>query len=186
MIRIFYRQSRDIHSFLNSNTSVSRTNYLRILAVASVDILLTLPIGVTNVILNVISAKTSAGIHFYWGWNFLHTDWKPVDYSYADIKSLGTATLAGLYFSIWTSPVLAFVIFGLFGATTEARASYWRIICTVGSWVGWKPALRTRKGQQSLGEIEFGARPQDMSFGDVEMGPGYALSFSIGSLSRSK
>ncbi|KZV68525.1 STE3-domain-containing protein [Peniophora sp. CONT] len=181
VIRTFYRQSRDVHSFLNSNTSVSRTNYLRILALASVDVLLTLPVGIANIILSVTTAVAQGELPFYWGWNLLHTDWEPVGVLYVEIKSFGTATLAQFYFNNWTSPVLAFVIFGLFGITSEARASYWRIICTIGGWVGWKPTARTRKGQQSLGEIEFGARPQDMSLGDVEMGPGYALPLFEGS-----
>ncbi|KZV68516.1 STE3-domain-containing protein [Peniophora sp. CONT] len=176
VIRTFYRQSRDIHSFLNSNTSVSRTNYLRILVLASIDILLTLPIGIASMILDVIANVAQGGFPFYWGWNFLHTAWEPVGDSYAEIKALGTATLAEVYFVQWTSPVLAFVVFGLFGITSEARASYWRIMCNIGGWVGWRPTvLRAMNGLASLGEIEFGARPQDTSLRDVEMGPGCVL-----------
>lgn len=175
---IFYRQHRDIHSFLNSNTSVSRINYVRILTLASVDILLTLPIGVVNIALKATSfLEQNQKLPFYLGWTFLHTAWEPVSYSYTETKGSGTATLAQIYFTLWTSPVLAFTIFGLFGITSEARASYWRILCAVGSWVGWKPTLRAGNGKASLGEIEFGARPQDRSLGDVEMGPGCVLCF---------
>ncbi|KZV68511.1 STE3-domain-containing protein [Peniophora sp. CONT] len=173
VIVMFYRQNRDMHSFLNSNTSVSRTNYVRILALASVDILLTLPIGVANIVLKATSfLEQNQKLPFYWGWTFLHTHWEPVSYSYTETKGSGTAALAQIYFTQWTSPVLAFTIFGLFGITSEARASYWSIICTVGGLFGWKPTPRARNKRSSLGEIEFGARPQDMSLGDVEMGPG--------------
>ncbi|KZV68506.1 hypothetical protein PENSPDRAFT_634260 [Peniophora sp. CONT] len=168
--RLFYRQSRDINSFLNSNTSVSRTNYLRILILASIDVLLTLPIGITAIALRVFSKLAQGPLPFHWSWTFIHTDWEPQSMSYARIKSFGTANLAQFYFLQWTSPVLAFAIFGLFGLTPEARASYWRTIYVVGRWVGWKPTPRKCNEVMSLGEIDFGTRPLDVSLGDIEMG----------------
>lgn len=157
---------------LHSNPSISHSNYFRILVLASVDILLTLPIGIVSLTLNIVGALSALNdVPFYRGWTFLHADWEPEGISYAEIQAYGTATLAESYFGQWSSPVLAFVIFGLFGVTPEARASYWRIICTVGGWFGWKPTPRPRNGQASLGEIEFGARPvQDTSGFDLEMG----------------
>ncbi|KZV71177.1 STE3-domain-containing protein [Peniophora sp. CONT] len=168
--RTYYRQRRDIDSFLRSNSSVSRTNYLRILALASIDIFFTLPIGVVNIVLEILGPLSAITSPFYLGWTFLHTDWEPEGYSDASLQADGTATLAQAYFAQWSSPVLAFAIFGLFGITPEARASYWRIIWTVGGWFGWKPTPRARSGQASLGEIEFGGRPQDASGYDLEMG----------------
>ncbi|KZV65159.1 STE3-domain-containing protein [Peniophora sp. CONT] len=170
--RTYYRQRRDIDSFLRSDSSVSRTNYLRVLVLASIDILLTLPSGIVNTTLDIVYALSPPrDFPFYPGWTLLHSDWEPVGVSYAELQAGGTASLAQFYFSQWTSPVLAFVIFGLFGVTSEARTSYWRIICTVGGWFGWKPTPRARNGQASLGDIEFGARPaQDTSGYDLEMG----------------
>ncbi|KZV65150.1 STE3-domain-containing protein [Peniophora sp. CONT] len=169
--RMYYRQRRDADSFLSSNSSVSRTSYLRIFILASIDILLTLPVGIVTLTLD-ITAALSPGFpfSFYPGWTFVHSNWEPVGIPYADIQADGTVQLALIYFSQWTSPVLAFAIFGLFGVTSEARTSYWRIVCTVGGWFGWKPTPRGRNGRGSLGEIEFGARPQDISAFDVEMG----------------
>lgn len=170
--RTYYRQRRDIDSFLRSNSSVSRTNYLRILVLASIDVLLTLPIGIVNITLEIVYALSPPKEYpFYPGWALLHSDWELEGVSYAELQVSGTAELAQFYFSQWASPVLAFAIFGLFGVTSEARASYWRIICTVGGWFGWKPTPRARNGQASLGEIEFGARPvQDTTGYDLEMG----------------
>ena len=174
---MLYRQNSDINDFLRSTTSVSRKTYFRILALASIDIMLTLPIGIVNVVLNATAALAQGGLPFYWGWSVLHTDWEPVGISYADLKANGTASLGQFYFSHWTSPALAFVIFGLFGLSSEARASYWYIACTVGTWFGLRSSARMQFGQASLGEIEFGARQQDQSAsqGDVEMGFGCVL-----------
>ncbi|VDB95527.1 unnamed protein product [Peniophora sp. CBMAI 1063] len=137
VVRVFYRHSREIDQFLQSNNSVSRPNYFRILALASIDVLLTLPFGIATIV-------------------------------------FGPFGVAQFYFTNWTSPILAFVIFGLFGVTSEARASYRRIICTVCGWFGWKPTLRTRRARSPLGDIEFGERPaqNSMSLG-LESNPSY-------------
>ncbi|VDB95513.1 unnamed protein product [Peniophora sp. CBMAI 1063] len=172
--RVFYRHSREIDNFLQSNDSVSRTNYFRILALASIDVLLTLPIGIATVVLDVKDSLSLGPISFYLGWTYDHTDWQPESLSYTDTVSQGTFEVAQLYFTYWTSPILAFVIFGLFGVTSEARVSYWRIICTICGWFGWKPTLRTRRARSPLGDIEFGERAarNSMSLG-LESNPSY-------------
>ncbi|VDB95781.1 unnamed protein product [Peniophora sp. CBMAI 1063] len=163
--RIFYRHSREINQFLRSNNSVSRANYFRILVLASIDILLTLPMGVATIFLVVKAAVSSGNFPFYFGWTFDHTGWQPESFSYASIVSEGPFSVAQIYFVQWTSSVLALVIFGLFGLTSEARASYWRIICTVGGWFGWQP-IKLRVAHRlcsPLGDIEFGERPAQNS-----------------------
>ncbi|VDB95515.1 unnamed protein product [Peniophora sp. CBMAI 1063] len=172
--RVFYRHGREIDNFLQSNSSVSRTNYFRILALASIDVLVTLPIGIATIVLGVKNLLSVGSIPFYFGWTYDHTDWQPESYSYTDIVSEGSFEVAEFYFIQWTSPVLAFTIFALFGVTSEARASYWRIICTVCGWFGWKPTLRTRRARSPLGDIEFGERParNSMSLG-LESNPSY-------------
>ncbi|KZV63365.1 fungal pheromone STE3G-protein-coupled receptor [Peniophora sp. CONT] len=170
VIRMFYRQRRDMNQFLQSNNLVSRTNYFRIFALASIDVLLTLPIGIAAIVILVTDVLAQIGhCPLYAGWTLLHTDWEPVGLSYAELKAHGTSTIAQLYFTQWSAPVLAFAIFGLFGVTAEARASYWCVICTVGGWFGWKPPIRTRKARSPMGTMEFGERPQETSFNlDIE------------------
>ncbi|VDB95525.1 unnamed protein product [Peniophora sp. CBMAI 1063] len=172
--RVFYRHSREIDNFLQSNDSVSRTNYFRILALASIDVLLTLPFGIATVVLEVKNLLASGTIPLYFGWTYDHTDWQPESYSYTFIVSEGTFDVAQLYFAKWTSPILAFAIFGLFGVTSEARASYWRIICTLCGWFGWKPTLHARRARSPLGDIEFGERPAQNSMSlSLESNPSY-------------
>ncbi|KZV61584.1 hypothetical protein PENSPDRAFT_643237 [Peniophora sp. CONT] len=158
--RIFYRQSRDINRFLHSNGSVSRTNYLRILALASIDILLTLPVGIVNIALSVSSNLAQGGFSFYPGWDVVHGDWTPIVYTYAELKAFGPSTLAEYYFAYWASPALAFTIFGLFGLTAEARASYWCIICAVCSRLGWDLTTREQDARSTSGTIDFAVQPR--------------------------
>lgn len=168
---MFYRQRRDTNRFFRSNNSISHTNYFRILTLASVDLLFTLPTGIANLVIATIENNEAYEGHipFYNGWNLVHSDWVPLGFSYDDLKSSGAAALAQVYATEWTSPVFAFIIFGLFGLTAEARATYWRAICFVGKWFGWKPAPQKATEKPTLGTMEFGARPQEISL-DAEMG----------------
>ena len=157
--RTFLRQRKDVNDFLRSNDSVSRTNYFRVLALASIDILLTLPFGIATIAL-IVSDDLSApaGLPFYFGWTYDHSEWEPVGISYAELVAEGKSDVVQGYFIHWTSPVLAFAIFSLFGVTAEARGSYWRIISTVCGWFGFKPKMRGSGPRASLGDIQGGER----------------------------
>lgn len=156
--RIFYRQSKDINRFLQSNNSVSRINYIRILMLASIDIVLTLPVGVAYIALNVLVA-TEQPLPFYPGWDSVHGDWAPKSVTYAELEDRGTSAVVLQYFQHWTSTILAFAIFGLFGMTAEARASYWRMLYTIASWFNWEPVPH----RPTLDIIEFGYDPGEAS-----------------------
>ena len=162
--RTFHRQRKDVNRFLQSNDSVSRTNYFRILALASIDILLTLPFGIATIALTVSDQlSVPGGFPFYFGWTYDHTEWEPVGVSYAELVAVGKLNVAELYFTSWTSPILAFAIFGLFGVTKEARASYRCTIRTLLSWFGWTLALRSSAAHSSRHAIEFSERPRSTS-----------------------
>ncbi|KZV72480.1 fungal pheromone STE3G-protein-coupled receptor [Peniophora sp. CONT] len=120
---VFYHKSREVNRFLRSRDSgVSRAIYMRILALASIDILVTLPLGIVTIVLQVLKLKKKhSSVPFYSGWDVVHSDWQPVGVSYAE-------ALSRMYFTYWTSPLLAFIIFVLFGLATDARATYRRII----------------------------------------------------------
>lgn len=167
--RTFYRQSRDVNRFLQSDDSISRTNYVRLLVLASIDILITLPDGIISVVLNTTAALESGSFPFYNGWEKVHSDWQPVTYSYAELRAAGNAYLAEFYGLFWSSLVLSYAIFALFGTTPEALALYWRIILRVGRWFGWRPTPRMDdSGSSTLGTIQFGTRPQEISL-NVEL-----------------
>ena len=143
---------------------MSPTNYYRIFALASIDIALTLPIGIANIALFSAHVVTQLGrLPFYRGWTAVHADWEPVSVSYEELMEEGTSTVAQVYFSYWSSPILAFVIFGLFGVTKEARASYWRAIRPILGWFSRTPTLRSGAAPSSLQAMEFSERPRRTS-----------------------
>ncbi|VDC04654.1 unnamed protein product [Peniophora sp. CBMAI 1063] len=162
---LMYRQSRLINHFLRSNDHVSRADYFRMFAFASFDILLTLPFGIANIALSLAESSVSDSLVFYPGWTNDHVDWEPASYSYAERESAGSSAMAQQYFAQWTPPILAFAIFGIFGVTSEARASYRRAIHTAGRWFGWKPSARTDDEHSTLGDIGSRVPPLDTLVG---------------------
>ncbi|KZV75897.1 STE3-domain-containing protein, partial [Peniophora sp. CONT] len=165
VIAVFYHHHKEVNRFLRSNDSVSRTNYFRILALASIDVLVTLPLGAISLALFLIPATRNDGdiavdnISFYPGWHFLHTNWAPTGSSYEEIVAAGNLRLQQLYFSYWTGPMLAFVIFGLFGLTHDARATYRRTIRAFKRLLGMTVVVPSRDPASSC-PIVFHARPQ--------------------------
>jgi hypothetical protein len=146
---------------LQSNGSVSRRLYFRILALACVDILLTLPLGVINAtsqILNEVRFFSSdeGSFRLYYGWDTIHSDWGPIAVPYSEQVGWFMGRFV-LYLEFWTSPILAIVIFAFFGLTAEARATYWRGFCFVAKIFGWTPPA-LKGGSKDLGSIEFGPR----------------------------
>ncbi|VDB95846.1 unnamed protein product [Peniophora sp. CBMAI 1063] len=169
VVQTYYRQRRDINSILQSDRSSLRTNYLRILILASIDLVLTLPIAIMRITLDVVTALSSLeSFPFYSGWTQLHANWEPVSFSYAEQQTFGTASLVQLCFGDWTSPILSFAIFGLFGVTSEARCSYWRIIRSAGDLLGWKAISKALDNSSSPRDV---GQPSSVVLGfDLEKG----------------
>jgi hypothetical protein len=159
IIYVFYRHARETNEFLRSNGSVNRRNYFRTLALACIDILLTLPLGVILTTISVLDTirdlPPGYAFEFYYGWALVHSDWAPAAFSYSTPGAAGRFDVVEFYLENWSSPILAIAIFSFFGLTSEARSTYWRGFCTVGRLFGWKsPAPK----DTDLGEIVFGAR----------------------------
>ena len=46
----FYRYNREVNRYLHSNDSVSRSGYLRLLAIGCIDIIFSLPSGILSLL----------------------------------------------------------------------------------------------------------------------------------------
>ncbi|KAI0031555.1 GPCR fungal pheromone mating factor, partial [Vararia minispora EC-137] len=128
VVYVFYRRSRDIDHFFQSSSSVSRPNYLRLLVLASLDIILTLPIAIASFVDQLSSPSPGYSIPLYTGWKLTHSDWTPISLSYSDLETDDGRgwTFTVYYLNHWSSVVLALVIFSLFGLTADARTTYRR------------------------------------------------------------
>src|ERR1700742_1641953 len=137
----FYRQSRETNRFLNSNNSVSRNTYFRILTLGCLEVMVTLPIGVIGMILDTHIALEPPRSPFYSGWNIDHSNWEPDSSSYLEVINTGSLDLFQLYFPRWSSVVLGCVIFALFGLTNDVRNTYRQAFFNMATkFTGWQPS----------------------------------------------
>jgi hypothetical protein len=166
IIYVFWRHTKDVNRFLETNGSINRNRFLRLLSLGCLDIFLTFPIGILNILVQtdtvfVDNPAADGTLPFYISWEETHSDWSPITFLYADIVAAGRFNVFAFYFSPWSTVVVGIVIFALFGLTPDARVTYWRGILLVGKCLGLKPQLSP---QAELGEIEFGAQPTNTGF----------------------
>jgi hypothetical protein len=140
---------------------MNRNRFLRLLALGCLDTLLTLPIGIINILVKsntilVDSPAADGTLPFYISWEETHSDWGLIAFSYARIVAAGRFNIFTYYFSAWTTCIVGIVIFALFGLTPDARATYWQGITFVCQYLGLTPRMSP---QAELGEIVFGAQP---------------------------
>lgn len=112
-----------------ADEGLSQSHFNRMLALGCFDILITLPIVI---ILLVIDILDGGNFEFYQGWTYIHTQWgaAPVP------KSEWSATIWNrflLRWDEWINPFYALVFFVLFGLTSEARNGYRRFFRFLGT-----------------------------------------------------
>ncbi|VDC07998.1 unnamed protein product [Peniophora sp. CBMAI 1063] len=173
--RVFFLQYRDSIRLLRGEGPGTRKNHLRILALASIDILFTLPIGIASLMLNVKELLDVGVFPFYPGWSVVHNYWEPLSVPYSELQAIGSYAIALQYITYWASPTLAFAIFGLFGLTVEARTSYSRLVEMIAGRFQWRRSSRAvMRGVSSTTSMDPSADVDEsshetLSF-DVEMG----------------
>ncbi|KAJ7712971.1 pheromone A receptor-domain-containing protein [Mycena olivaceomarginata] len=177
VIRTFYVQTRSTTELLEGN-GISRTSYLRILALGCLDAAITLPISITNLVSLFVTlpSPTQKTLPIYVGWAANHADFSPFGIPYAALTDTRWDTFK-TYFSCGQPALLAVVIFALFGMTSSARSAYWSRIAMIGQLLGRKPPIRRRQSF-ALDSITFAAPghpvglPEGTSFNSLsESGP---------------
>lgn len=157
IIRTVYIQRQNSNDFLQSNGSISRTSYFRILALGCLDIVITLPISIINLVSFFITLEGPSSLPAYIGWDTNHADFEPFGIPYADITDTPWDSFT-TYFDYGQYAVLAIAIFALFGMTSSARSAYWSRITLVGRLVGWKqPSTRQQHSSLMMDSIAFAA-----------------------------
>lgn len=110
-----------MNDYLDScDAELSQSHLYRLFALGCFDLIVTLPIAVTNLVFNFISDPSFI---FYQGWTLIHSDWEPALIP-KSIWSADKVSASTVYWDEWINPFLALVFFALFGLTSEAREEY--------------------------------------------------------------
>ncbi|KAI0314150.1 pheromone A receptor-domain-containing protein [Amylostereum chailletii] len=155
----FYRHTKQVNRFLQSDTSLTRPRYFRILALGLFDALVTLPLGA---IIFTMDIRSSSHFVFYQGWDLIHTGWEPVFLKASQWKPELWASV-NMYYVHWRTILLVLGFFFLFGTTGEAREMYRQVFWTTGKALGIRRREDTATNKLSI--IAFEA-PEGLSKAD--------------------
>ncbi|KAJ7209833.1 pheromone A receptor-domain-containing protein [Mycena rebaudengoi] len=156
IIRTVYIQSQSTNLVLQSNGSMSRSSYFRILALGCLDIVVTLPISIINLVSFFPTFADPASLPAYIGWHTNHADFEPFGVDYAALTDT-TWDAFVTYFDYGQYAVLAVAIFALFGMTTSARAAYWSRIIMVGKFLGLRQPVHKQPQSLVVDSVAFAA-----------------------------
>ncbi|KAI0350980.1 STE3-domain-containing protein [Trametes cingulata] len=116
----FLRRRAQFNAYLASNTSLTANRYFRLMGIASVEIVCTIPISAYGLYLNLTAAPMNPWI----SWSDTHFHYSKVDQYPAAVWRMDQNTVITFELSKWLAPFCAFVFFGFFGFAQEARANY--------------------------------------------------------------
>lgn len=107
--------------------SVTRSDFYRLFALGCFDIIVTLPLGIINVVS--ILLETDGSIQFYSGWGVTHSDWSegPFFLTKDEWFEAGFWTRFVVYLDEWLPPFLCLAFFAIFGLTKDTRNMYLRV-----------------------------------------------------------
>ncbi|KLO16520.1 STE3-domain-containing protein [Schizopora paradoxa] len=123
-LRAFHQKRSQFRELLSQNKSLTVNRYFRLMALATIELICTIPFATYFIIIN-----SSGGQVFpYKGWADLHFHWSFVGQFPATLWRLDHKAEIALELTRWLVVVCAFVFFAFFGFADEARRNYKRVI----------------------------------------------------------
>lgn len=126
-LRSFLRRRAEFAQFLASNKSLSVSRYLRLMALACVEMMCTVPLSIVFTILNLKAQPFQPWV----SWEDTHSNFSRVllipSVIWRQSKLLEVSVECGR----WSAPFCAFVFFAFFGFAEESRKNYKKAIMTV-------------------------------------------------------
>ncbi|TBU43025.1 GPCR fungal pheromone mating factor [Dichomitus squalens] len=116
----FLRRRAQFNAYLTSNTSLTANRYFRLMGLASLEIVCTVPISAYGLYLNITAGPMNPWI----SWDDTHFDYSKVDQFPAVIWRADKNAVISFELSRWLAPFCAFVFFAFFGFAQEARINY--------------------------------------------------------------
>jgi len=105
---------------LSANRNLSSGRYFRLMGLASIEVLCTVPLGAYSIYLNV----TTEPIEPWISWENVHVDFSHVNQVPSIIWRQTPEAVTSLELSRWSVVICAFIFFGFFGFADEAKKHY--------------------------------------------------------------
>ncbi|WVF70103.1 hypothetical protein IAT40_004891 [Kwoniella sp. CBS 6097] len=124
-IKLFLSRRLQFQTILKSSRSgLDNRHYIRLLALASVDIVIGLPFTLFGLVKDIQQRMS------YPSWQWVHANWSRVDIYQADQYMASGAIITNLMLPRWLPALLAIIFFLFFGVSTDAIGEYSR-------WLHW-------------------------------------------------
>jgi pheromone a factor receptor len=161
-IRALAQRRSDFQAMLSASGNIVSSRYFRLMGLAGIELLLTIPWGCYSIYQNVYANGASeAGIHRWKSWSDTHYDFSYVGQYPALIWRVDHSTIVNIELSRWAVVICAFIFFGFFGFADEARKNYRLAFTSVAKKIGYTTAGTSSSGMSS----SFGGK-QNMSSSD--------------------
>ncbi|SRR6266576_1202316 len=127
-IYTFYKRRRN---YMQLISSANRGRYIRLMAISSMEILGTIPIGTYYIVLN-----AKMGLVPWKGWARMHSHYSEITQIAGFIWRDEPLMSLALELPRWSLVSCAFVFFALFGFAGEARLHYYRLYKSIARHIG--------------------------------------------------
>ncbi|TFK65309.1 STE3-like pheromone receptor [Pluteus cervinus] len=139
-LRSFWARRAQFHDLAASNSALSMSRYIRLMLLAFLDIMLTLPLSVFTFYMG-----TKGHVQPWISWEDTHYDFGRVG-KFASIVWMGNPnTRVPVEMTRWLPVLCAYVFFALFGFASEAQKHYARVFNAALKLVGYKRSPIAKK-----------------------------------------
>ncbi|THH17677.1 hypothetical protein EW146_g3173 [Bondarzewia mesenterica] len=138
-IRHFWIRKQQFSQIVSSNRNLNQSRYFRLMALAGVELLGTIPLGSYSIYLN----ATVNQIQPWISWADTHFNFSRVDQIPSVIWRADTHIQTSVELSRWLLVLCAFIFFAFFGFADEARKHYDLVYTRVASHLGYSSATKS-------------------------------------------
>lgn len=131
-IRAFNKSRSQFQELMSSNKNLNTNRYVRLMCLAGIETLLTVPIGCYALYCNIAGGN----IQPWLGWEDTHVGFSRVDQIPSILWRMDPQLASNLEWGRWMSVVCAFIFFFFFGFAEEARKNYRVVVQSVAKHVG--------------------------------------------------
>ncbi|TFK26911.1 STE3-like pheromone receptor [Coprinopsis marcescibilis] len=132
----FWRRRAQFGQLLSSNSALSPSRYLRLMTLAIIDMMCTVPLGVYTIFIGLNGIDLAPWV----SWEETHFDFARAGRVRALFWRSDPSFEVSVELTRWLPVVCAFTFFALFGFASEARKHYWKAFWALAKLCGIKPS----------------------------------------------
>ena len=147
----FYKNNAQFNAVLSSNGNLTSNRFIRLMCLASMEILFNIPIAVYG-----LSLQARVPINAYISWENVHEDFSFVEQVPSLLWRSNSTEEMEIEISRWSVVFCAFVFFIFFGFADEARKNYRYAFQSVAKRVGLSTGSSSFGSGSGINSLDYG------------------------------